>query len=91
MIGRLQVIFQGRVQGVGFRQTCVYISQNFEITGYVKNCPDGSVELVAEAKRVDLEKFLKKILNSHLSKSIVSFHPTWSIADGTFNSFRITY
>lgn len=91
MIERLQVIFHGRVQGVGFRQTCVCLSQDFKITGYVKNCADGSVELVAEAKKADLEKFLKKILNSYLSKGIVNYHPTWLIADKTFDSFRVSY
>jgi acylphosphatase len=39
------VIFKGRVQGVGFRYTASKIAQRFELTGLVRNLPDGSVEM----------------------------------------------
>src|SRR5471030_2081507 len=45
---RMKVFYSGRVQGVGFRYTARTVAAGFEITGYVRNLPDGRVELVAE-------------------------------------------
>ena len=40
-----QVIYSGRVQGVGFRFTTRQIASGYEVNGWVKNLPDGRVEL----------------------------------------------
>ncbi|MEI6437592.1 MAG: acylphosphatase [Candidatus Omnitrophota bacterium] len=42
------VVFKGRVQGVGFRYTARDLARASGITGRVKNCPDGSVSLLVE-------------------------------------------
>lgn len=42
-----RIEFRGRVQGVGFRMTAARIARGFPIGGTVRNCPDGSVELIA--------------------------------------------
>ena len=42
-----RVEFRGRVQGVGFRMTAARIARAFPIGGTVRNCSDGSVELIA--------------------------------------------
>ncbi|MHC4288506.1 MAG: acylphosphatase, partial [Planctomycetota bacterium] len=39
-----QIIFKGRVQGVGFRYTTQRAASRYELTGYVRNLPDGTVE-----------------------------------------------
>lgn len=58
---RVQVYYDGRVQGVGFRFTCEYIAQQLKATGWVKNLPDGRVELVAEGQEDMLHDLLAKI------------------------------
>ncbi len=55
---RLEVVFRGRVQGVGFRFTVRDISKQFQVTGFVRNEEDGSVRLVAEGLREELQRFL---------------------------------
>jgi acylphosphatase len=52
------VVYRGRVQGVGFRYTAHRIAQGYAVTGYVRNLPDGSVELVAEGADDQVEAFL---------------------------------
>ncbi len=42
---RRHYVVRGRVQGVGFRYTAYYTARAYGITGYAKNCYDGSVEL----------------------------------------------
>ena len=50
---RKTVFFSGRVQGVGFRYTAKTVATGFEITGTIRNLPDGRVELVAEGRTSD--------------------------------------
>ena len=58
---RQRVFYAGRVQGVGFRVTVKQIALEFPVTGWVRNCADGQVELLAEGEREPLESFLTKI------------------------------
>ena len=53
-----RVIYSGTVQGVGFRYTARRIAQGFDVAGYVRNLPDGTVELVAEGAPGEVERFL---------------------------------
>lgn len=58
---RRRVLYQGRVQGVGFRYTTASIARRYPVVGFVRNLPDGSVEMVAEAESSVLELFLADI------------------------------
>jgi acylphosphatase len=58
---RRRVHFSGRVQGVGFRFTCQALARGFEVAGYVRNLPDGRVELLAEGESVELDALLTSI------------------------------
>ncbi|BCU76055.1 acylphosphatase [Luteolibacter sp. LG18] len=65
-----RVIFEGRVQGVGFRYTTKDLARGFEVVGWVKNLPDGTVEMQAMGEKEELEDFLKEITE----ESAVSHH-----------------
>ena len=56
----VQILVSGRVQGVFFRvYTQRYVRNNLKnVTGYVKNLPDGRVEIVAEGMKDSLEKLV---------------------------------
>ncbi len=58
---RRRVLFHGRVQGVGFRYTTAAIARRHPVVGFVRNLPDGSVELVAEATAAVLDQFVADI------------------------------
>ena len=45
---RVRLVIEGRVQGVFFRASTAQEAQRLAVTGWVRNCPDGSVEVVAE-------------------------------------------
>jgi acylphosphatase len=53
--------FSGRVQGVGFRYTVVDLARGFDVLGYVRNLPDGRVELVAEGNAAEIDGLLERI------------------------------
>ena len=70
-----QVLYSGRVQGVGFRFTTRQIASGYDITGWVKNLPDGRVELQAmAADPAELDAFLSEILDSNLGSLIKDHH-----------------
>lgn len=58
---RVRVVYRGRVQGVGFRFTALQISGNFDVSGYVRNLPDGSVELEAQGAPQTVDAFLENV------------------------------
>ena len=53
--------FEGRVQGVGFRVTAASIAKRYPVRGYVRNLPDGRVEMVAAGERSAIEQFLEEV------------------------------
>jgi acylphosphatase len=55
------VRYTGRVQGVGFRYTTQRLAERFPVGGYVRNLPDGSVELVAEGVAEAVDAFLAAV------------------------------
>ena len=58
---RKHVIFHGRVQGVCFRAISAQLSDGYQVVGYVRNLPDGTVELEAQGATGEVEGFLGAI------------------------------
>lgn len=57
-----RVVFEGRVQGVGFRYTVKDLARGFDVCGWVKNLPDGSVEMQAMGEADELAAFIREIV-----------------------------
>ena len=53
--------YKGRVQGVGFRYTVHSLADDFPVAGYVRNLPQGDVEVVAEGEPEYVQAFLAAI------------------------------
>jgi acylphosphatase len=66
----LQVLYEGNVQGVGFRYTVKQIAKGFEVIGCVKNLRDGRVELQASGEETEVRAFLDAIGQSELRAHI---------------------
>ena len=72
-----RVIFEGRVQGVGFRYTVKQLAMGFDVVGTVKNLADGTVELELMGEDDEVDEFLKEIIEeSTLSHYIKNVHAT---------------
>jgi acylphosphatase len=69
MIAR-RVIYEGRVQGVGFRFSVKEIAHGYEVAGWVRNLPDGRVHVEAQGDDSEVEDFLQAIEDSHLRPHI---------------------
>jgi len=66
----LQVFFEGNVQGVGFRWSVKDVAKGFDVIGWVRNLPDGRVELQVAGEEAEVRAFLEGIGQSHLRAHI---------------------
>ena len=85
---RRRVLYTGHVQGVGFRFTVRQIAQNFAVNGFVRNLPNGKVELVVEGTPVELDRFLAEIANA-MADHIRDVATSSELATGEYGSFVI--
>ena len=65
-----QVFYEGRVQGVGFRYATKREAMGFDVCGWVKNLPDGRVELQVEGDDEEVDEFLVAVREGQLSGNI---------------------
>jgi acylphosphatase len=87
---RLKALFSGTVHGVGFRFTAERLARHFAVTGYVRNLPNGKVEIVAEGEEAVVKDFLKAV-ESAMDAYIRHVDSQWSEPEGTFADFGIAY
>ncbi len=85
----MQILYSGRVQGVGFRYAVKSVATGFEVTGSVRNLDDGRVELIAEGTQAELEEFQRAIQDSEVSRFIRNEVVFWSDAKNEFRGFEI--
>jgi len=58
------IIFTGHVQGVGFRFTAYDIAHRHQLTGFVRNLFDGTVEMLAQGRPEDINDCIRDIKES---------------------------
>ena len=66
---RQQILFTGRVQGVFFRATTAELASKRALTGWVRNLPDGAVELEAQGDADEINTLLAQI-SAHYESNI---------------------
>jgi len=87
---RLHVYYKGSVQGIGFRFTVERIASELKLTGWVKNLPDGGVELIAEGDEDSLRVLLENIkenMRSYITRDAV----LWQEYKGEYRDFDIRF
>ncbi|HEU4342470.1 MAG TPA: acylphosphatase [Candidatus Binatia bacterium] len=86
---RAHVKIAGRVQGVYFRASTLQKARQLGLTGWVMNCPDGSVEAVAEGTRSKLDELITWCHHGPPGARVTKVHTVWESAQNNFDSFRI--
>jgi acylphosphatase len=88
---RARLIIEGRVQGVWFRDSTRNEATRLNLTGWVKNRFDGSVELVAEGPREEVKKLIEWCHHGPPGARVTMVHEIKEDYTGEFDSFRISY
>lgn len=86
---RIEARIHGRVQGVFYRANTRETAQSLGLTGWVKNRPDGTVELVAEGPTSKLEELVEWAHEGSPAARVDRVDVEWSDATGEFSGFRI--
>ncbi len=86
---RAEVYYSGRVQGVGFRYMVKSLVLGYEVTGTIRNLPDGRVELLMEGMTEEIEAFRQAIRESGLGRLISQEQINWSDARRELRGFEI--
>jgi len=84
------IVFVGRVQGVGFRYTAFHIANRHKLTGFVRNCPDGTVEMLAQGHEDDITACIRDIEDSfpgYIRENKIEEIPS----DPRYTEFKITF
>jgi acylphosphatase len=85
-----EIFYAGRVQGVGFRYTVRSLAAGLNVTGFVRNLPDGRVHVVVEGEPAEVKQFLDAIAEE-MSYYIHDVQQTKQPATGHFDSFVIKH
>ncbi|MCM8804944.1 MAG: acylphosphatase [Candidatus Omnitrophica bacterium] len=88
---RYHLYIEGIVQGVGFRWYAQRIGRRVEVTGWVKNLPDGRVEIIIEGEEEKLNRFIEELKDGHLGDNIRKIEKFEEEYIGEFKNFEIRF
>jgi acylphosphatase len=88
---RLQATVRGQVQGVSFRAATQTVAQRLGLRGWVRNRPDGGVEVVAEGPRPALDRLMDYLRAGPPAAQVSAVEPRWLSATGEFQAFDIQW
>lgn len=89
--GRVHLKIHGRVQGVFFRATAKEKAQELGLVGWVRNNPEGSVEITAEGHREDIENFIEWCNRGPRNSRVDHVKVVWGNYGDEFEDFKIEY
>ena len=87
---RVHLVIRGRVQGVGFRWFAATRAQAAHVAGFVRNLPDGSVEVEAEGSKDALVRLVRELKRGPKSAVVTDVSETWSESDPRHRGFEVT-
>lgn len=87
---RLRAVVHGYVQGVGFRVFVAREGRRLGLEGVVRNRPEGTVEVVAEGGRAELEELLRALERGPAEAEVQRVEATWSAAQGDQSGFQVS-
>jgi acylphosphatase len=82
-------LIKGDVQGVGYRFFAQRAAARHQVRGYVRNCPDGTVEALAEGPPDDVEEFKKDLVTGPQWARVEQVEEINLDPTGLYSSFRI--
>lgn len=88
---RVELNIQGRVQGVCYRQATKETALRLGLTGWARNCPDGSVEAVFEGKREAVEAAIEWCRQGPPAARVTDVGVEWKDFREDFSGFEIRF
>ena len=86
---QIHLIIKGKVQGIFFREFTMKSARNLGLAGYVRNLPDGTVEVVAEGEEEDLKKLIAECRKGPLMAHVEDIEIEYKEPKKEFDNFYI--
>jgi acylphosphatase len=90
-LASLRATVSGRVHGVFFRAFVESLAEELNLTGYVRNLPDGTVEVRAEGERQQLDRLVGYLRKGPPVSRVDGVKTDWTEYTGNFKDFRVRY
>ena len=90
-LSRLEAAVSGSVQGVGFRYFASDAARKLGLTGWVRNLPDGSVQVVAEGPHEKVEMLVEELRHGPKAGRVDRVHSSWQTYRGEFDRFEVKF
>lgn len=88
---RYHMLVSGRVQGVGFRYTASHLANLYNLTGWVRNCCDGDVEMEVQGDPGNIDFFIQKLQTESRWIRIASFKRKQMPLESDETVFHVRY
>ena len=85
----VRLVLRGRVQGVNFRDFAMREAGVMGLTGYVRNMPDGSLEVTAEGRRSVVLHFIEELMSGPPGAKVIATDTEWLEPSGAYPDFSI--
>ena len=84
-----EIFVSGMVQGVGYRFFTQRAAEELNLSGWVRNLPDGRVQAEAEGPRPRIEEWLARLRVGPRMSSVTDVAVTWKTPGGTARGFLV--
>ena len=84
------ILYSGTVQGVGFRYMVQRYAVSLDLTGWVKNLPNGSVEILVNGSKENIETLCQNI-EEQFGRNIKNKEIQQTTSEKEFENFQISY
>lgn len=91
MKSRAGIIVTGRVQGVFYRAAACEKAQGMNLTGWVRNKSDGSVEIMAEGEKENIQSLIEWCRIGPPRASVRDISVKWQEYKNEYDTFHVTY
>jgi len=91
MYVRAHIVVLGIVQGVGYRYFVMKVARRMELTGWVKNLPNGDVEIDVEGPRGLIEFFIQELRVGNAWATVRNIEVKWDKYTGKYTGFDVAF
>ncbi len=87
---RVELLISGAVQGVGFRYHTYQKARQLQVVGWVRNLPDGRVQVLAEGESDIIDQLISELKSGPSFSQVQNIEIEWSEPTGQHSSFEVT-
>ncbi|UCC91223.1 MAG: acylphosphatase [Candidatus Aenigmatarchaeota archaeon] len=91
MNARVHLLISGQVQGVFFRANTRHAANELGVKGWVRNLPDGMVEVVAEGRKPVLDRFIEYCRKGPEGSKVENIEIEWGEFRNEFGGFEVKF